>query len=87
MALPGLTAGYWFVIAVNEEIKPFIQQNVSVEEVDGMENMIAWTQNNVQFLCDLSHFFMNDKVLYGTKARYNMGYGLYHVIYGSTGAG
>lgn len=86
IALPGLSANYWFVVCPNEEIKPFIKQNVAVEEIEGMENMISRTEGNVQFLVDFSEAFMKDNVLYGTKSRYNLGYGLYHTIFGSTGA-
>lgn len=67
------TPDYWFLLSTKRAIKPFIFQTRE------KPRLISKTNEN-----DDNVFFEN-KFLYGCNARYNAGYGLWQLAYGSTG--
>jgi phage major head subunit gpT-like protein len=64
----------WFLLDCSKPVRPFIVQQREKPEFVACEN----TQD--------SQVFMKDKFLYGARARHNVGYGLWQMAYGSTGA-
>lgn len=74
--LPHLaTTTEWYLLDVSKPIKPFIFQD--------REAIHPVQQTNP----DAEGVFKRGKFLYGTEARYNVGYGLPQLGYGSTGGG
>lgn len=67
------TPEYWFLLSTKRAIKPFIFQ------MREKPRFVSKTQDN-----DDNVFFQN-AFLYGCNARYNAGYGLWQLAYGSTG--
>ncbi|MDE6052206.1 MAG: Mu-like prophage major head subunit gpT family protein [Lachnospiraceae bacterium] len=68
------TPEYWFLLATKRAIKPFIFQ---MREKPRFVSKVQDGDDNV--------FFQNT-FLYGCNARYNAGYGLWQLAYGSTGS-
>lgn len=68
------TPEYWFLLSTKRAIKPFIFQ------MREKPRFVSKTQDN-----DDNVFFQN-AFLYGCNARYNAGYGLWQLAYGSTGS-
>jgi len=66
----------WFVFATKSALKPFILQEripVEFEALDGKSGSES--------------AFMRDRFYYGVRARYNAGYGLWQLAYGSAASG
>ena len=64
----------WFLLCTKGVMKPIIFQDRTPIEFAAME-------------ANSEAGFMRDEYTYGTRARYNVGYGLWQTAYGSTGAG
>ena len=63
----------WYLLDTNNTIKPFIfQERMKMEVVS-----VTDPKND--------YVFRNDKFLFGARARYTAGYGLWQYAYGSTG--
>lgn len=75
LVVPELAANptYWFLADTKKAAKPFIFQTRREPEFVGLDGM---NDDNV---------FMNKEYIYGVDYRGNAGYGLPHLIYGSTG--
>jgi len=68
---PHLTdTGDWFVLSTKGVIKPVILQSRTPVEFAALE-------------ADSESGFMRDQYIYGVRARYNAGYGLWQMAYGS----
>ncbi|MGI6295478.1 MAG: Mu-like prophage major head subunit gpT family protein [Armatimonadota bacterium] len=68
---PYLTdANDWFVLSTKGVVKPIILQNRTPVEFAALE-------------ADSESGFMRDEYVYGVRARYNTGYGLWQMAYGS----
>lgn len=63
----------WYLLCTKRYVKPLVFQE---REKAKLVCKNKDTDDNV---------FFNDKVLYGIKARYNVGFGLWQLAYGSTG--
>lgn len=68
------TPDYWFLLATKRAIKPFIFQ---LREKPHLTSKNNDGDDNV---------FWDNKFIYGCNARYNAGYGLWQLAYGSTGS-
>lgn len=66
-------ANQWYLFCTKRHIKPFVYQE---REAAKLICKNKETDDNV---------FFDDEIIYGTKARYNVGYGLWQLAYGSTG--
>jgi phage major head subunit gpT-like protein len=64
---------YWFLVETNKAAKAFIFQTRKEPDFVGLDNM---NDENV---------FMSKEYIYGVDYRGNAGYGLPHLIFGSTG--
>ena len=75
LVVPELAANptYWFLTDTKKAAKPFIFQTRKEPEFVGLDGI---NDENV---------FMNKEYIYGVDYRGNAGYGLPHLIYGSTG--
>lgn len=75
LVVPELTgfADQWYLFCTKRHIKPFVYQE---REAAKLICKNKETDDNV---------FFDDEVIYGVKARYNVGYGLWQLAYGSTG--
>lgn len=60
----------WFVLCTRGVVKPVILQSRTPVEFAALE-------------ADSESGFMRDQYVYGVRARYNAGYGLWHMAYGS----
>lgn len=76
MILPHLaTTTEWYLFDLSKPIKPFIfQEREAIHPVQ-------------QINPEAEDVFKRGKFKYGTEARYNVGYGLWQLGYGSTGSG
>lgn len=76
LVVPELAANpeQWFLLCTKRPVKPFIFQNRRKPQ------LVAKTNPNDD------NVFMNKEYIYGVDARYNAGYGLWQLAYGSTGA-
>lgn len=75
LVVPELTdyPDQWYLFCTKRYIKPFIFQQ---REVPKLVCKNKDTDDNV---------FFNDEIVYGIKGRYNVGFGLWQLAYGSTG--
>lgn len=75
LVAPELTdyASQWYLFCTKRYIKPFVYQE---REKPKLICRNRETDDNV---------FFDDEVIYGIKARYNVGFGLWQLAYGSTG--
>lgn len=75
LVVPELTdyPDQWYLLCTKRYIKPLVYQE---REKPKLVCKNKETDDNV---------FFNDEVLYGIKARYNVGFGLWQLAYGSTG--
>lgn len=75
LVVPELTdyAEQWYLLCTKRYIKPFVYQE---RESAKLVCKNKETDDNV---------FYDDEVVYGVKARYNVGFGLWQMAYGSTG--
>lgn len=62
----------WFVCATKSALKPFLLQERTAVEFEALDNASG-----------SSHAFMRDRFFYGVRARYNAGYGLWQLAFGS----
>ncbi|MCC6483820.1 MAG: Mu-like prophage major head subunit gpT family protein [Armatimonadetes bacterium] len=70
---PYLTdANNWFVAATKSALKPFILQERTAVEFEALDGQSG-----------SESAFMRDRFYYGVRARYNAGYGLWQLAYGS----
>lgn len=72
---PYLTSDTEWFLLVGGNYKPFIQQNRTSPEFQALT------------AADSDHVIKNDTYLWGLRWRMNLGYGVYLLAYGSTGAG
>ena len=63
----------WFLLSTKRYVKPIVFQERERAKIVCKNKE---TDDNV---------FFDDNVIYGIKARYNVGYGLWQMAYGSTG--
>lgn len=77
LVVPALSenADYWFLMDTTKPVKPLIFQRRKKPEFTALDKA---TDENV---------FMRKEYLYGVDSRDNAGYGLWQLVYGSTGAG
>lgn len=77
LVVPELTdyPDQWYLFCTKRYIKPFIFQQ---REIPKLICKNKETDDNV---------FFDDEIIYGIKGRYNVGFGLWHLAYGSTGEG
>ena len=68
------TSEDWYLFDTSQELKPIILQNRKEVEFDGITNP------------DAEYVFMNDAYLYGLRARYGIGYGLWQLAYRANAA-
>lgn len=75
LVVPELTdyADQWYLFCTKRYIKPFVFQE--------RERAKLVCKNNEND----DNVFFNDEYIYGIKARYNVGFGLWQLAYGSTG--
>ncbi len=72
--LTGTYANYWFLLDLSKPIKPLILQVFKEIEFVALDSM------------DDLHAFMRKTFMYGCDGIHNVGYGLWQLAYGSTGA-
>jgi phage major head subunit gpT-like protein len=75
LVVPELTdyPDQWYLMCTKRYIKPFVYQE---REKPKLVMKSQETDDNV---------FFEDRIIYGIKARYNVGFGLWQLAYGSTG--
>lgn len=75
LVVPELAAypDQWYLLCTNRYVKPFVFQD---RERPKLVCKNKETDDNV---------FFDDEIIYGIKARYNAGFGLWQLAYGSTG--
>ncbi len=75
LVVPELTdyADQWYLFCTKRYVKPFVYQ---LREKPKLVCKNKETDDNV---------FFDDEILYGIKGRYNVGFGLWQLAYGSTG--
>lgn len=76
LVVPELTdyPDQWYLLCTKRYVKPFVYQ---LREKPKLICKNKETDDNV---------FFDDEILYGIKGRYNVGFGLWQLAYGSTGA-
>jgi len=71
--LVGRHADYWFMLDLSQPVRPLIFQDREPIVFGALEDLTA------------EHVFMRKQFLYGSQARYAVGYGLWQFSFGSTG--
>lgn len=75
LVIPELSdyAGQWYLLCTKRYVKPIVFQE----------------REKAKLVCknreDDDNVFFDDEIIYGIKARYNVGFGLWQLAYGSTG--
>jgi len=72
---PYITGNSWYLMSLDRSVKPLILQVRQSPEFVAMDDPTRSDEA-----------FMRDRYLYGVKARHNVGYGMWQLIVGSSGA-